>query len=146
MSQDNIAGFFLDTWYVFSSFAPFQMEWRDKTYATAEHAYQAAHFFDTNPELAEKIRLCRSPEETFDLANQNAELEDPHWKDKRLSIMEEILRCKLEQHELIAETLRKTGNLEIVEMNDNDSFWGWGSDHQGRNELGKLWMKLRSEL
>ena len=60
--------------------------------------------------------------------------------------MEEIVRCKLAQHDLVRETLIASGDRYIVEMNDNDSFWGWGSDRQGRNELGKIWMRLRDEL
>lgn len=59
--------------------------------------------------------------------------------------MEEIIRCKLEQHQYIREKLIASGDKYIVEMNDNDEFWGWGKAHQGQNELGKLWMKLRSE-
>ena len=35
--------------------------------------------------------------------------------------------------------------MYIVEMNDNDEFSGWGKNHEGDNNLGKLWMKLRSE-
>ena len=43
MNKKDIAGFFLGGWYAFDNFAPFQVEWRDKLYPTAEHAYQAAH-------------------------------------------------------------------------------------------------------
>jgi len=50
MDDKNIAGFFLEGWYVFDNFAPFQVEWRGKLYPTSEHAYQAAHFIDTNSE------------------------------------------------------------------------------------------------
>lgn len=63
-----------------------------------------------------------------------------------MAIMEEIVRCKLAQHDLVRETLIASGDRYIVEMNDDDSFWGWGSDHAGRNELGKIWMRLRDEL
>lgn len=68
------------------------------------------------------------------------------WCRKRVDIMEEILRCKLNQHELVSETLRDSGDKTIIEMNDDDYFWGWGRDRNGRNELGKLWMKLRDEF
>lgn len=146
MNDTTIAGFFLDGWYVFDNYAPLQVEWRGKLYPTSEHAYQAAHFIDNYPELAEKIRLCRSPGEASDMANENSEFDDPDWREKRLNIMEEILRCKLRQHELVSETLRKSGNKTIVEMNDDDDFWGWGRGRNGRNELGKIWMKLREEL
>jgi predicted NAD-dependent protein-ADP-ribosyltransferase YbiA (DUF1768 family) len=42
--------------------------------------------------------------------------------------------------------LLESGNKYIVEMNDKDEFWGWGKNHDGRNSLGKIWMKLRDEI
>jgi ribA/ribD-fused uncharacterized protein len=146
MDQNNIAGFFLSGWYVFDNFAPFQVEWRDKLYPTAEHAYQAAHFTDTNPELAEKVRLTSSPREASDFANLNSMHDDPEWKEKRLSIMEEIVRCKLNQHLYVKQILIESKDKFIVEMNDDDAFWGWGRDHNGENHLGQIWMNLRSEI
>ena len=146
MDKDTIAGFFLEGWYVFDNFAPFQIEWRGKLYPTSEHAYQAAHFTDSAPHIAEEVRLCRSPKLASDLANSNAAMEDPGWKSKRLALMEEILRCKLDQHDLIRDTLISSETKTIIEMNDNDAFWGWGADHNGENNLGKIWMKLRDEI
>lgn len=146
MDNDDIAGFFLGGWYVFDNFAPFQVEWRGKLYPTAEHAYQAAHFIDTNHELAEEVRLTTSPREASNIANLNSEYDDPDWKTKKLPIMEEIVRCKLQQHTYIQQILKESGDKYIVEMNDNDAFWGWGHEHSGENHLGKIWMKLRSEL
>lgn len=115
-------------------------------WSTAEHAFQAAHFFDTNPELAEQIRLARSPREADDLANANKSFDDPNWREKRVTIMEEIVRAKYEQHILIRETLKKSVGKTIVEVNDNDAFWGWGPNKKGKNTLGTIWMKLRKEV
>jgi ribA/ribD-fused uncharacterized protein len=146
MNKDEIAGFFLDGWYVFDSYAPFQIEWRGKLWPTAEHAFQAAHFFETNPDLAEQVRLMKSPRQADDFANENKQFDDPSWREKRVAIMEEIVRVKYEQHPLIQETLRKSGTMSIVETNENDLFWGWGPDGKGENMLGKIWMKLRDEV
>ena len=146
MNNDTVAGFFLKDWYVFDNFAPFQIDWRGKLYSTAEHAYQAAHFLNTEPELAEKVRACRSPRNASDFANEHSDQDDPGWKEKRLSIREEIVRAKLEQHPLVRSTLTESSELYIVEMNDEDEFWGWGKSHDGQNNLGKIWMKLRSEI
>lgn len=146
MPRDAIAGFFLDGWYVFDNFAPFQVRWRGTLYPTSEHAYQAAHFIDTAPDLAEQIRLCTSPRTASDFANTHSASEDPDWKDKKVAVMTDIVRCKLEQHPYIREVLLASGTKYIVEMNDDDPFWGWGPDHNGRNELGGIWMRLRDEL
>lgn len=146
MDNNSIAGFFLSGWYVFDNFAPFQVEWRGKLYPTSEHAYQAAHFVDIAPEFAEQIRLAKSPREASDVANEHSDREDPEWKSKRLGFMKEIVRCKLEQHAYIRQTLTESGDKYIVEMNDNDEFWGWGKNHDGENHLGKIWMQLRDEI
>lgn len=146
MSEKDIVGFFLNGWYVFDNFSAFQVEWRGKVYPTAEHAYQAAHFIEANPELAEAVRKCRSPRLASDFANQYSEYDDPNWKEKRLLLMEEIVSAKLNQHDYVKDLLIKSGSRIIVEMNDDDSFWGWGSDKNGQNHLGKIWMKLRDEL
>lgn len=146
MNTGNIAGFFLEGWYVFDNFAPFQVEWRGKLYPTSEHAYQAAHFIDTNPNLAEQVRKCLSPREASDFANDNKVQDDPNWKEKRAAFMEEIVRCKFEQHPYIQKTLADSGDKYIVEMNDDDEFWGWGKNHDGQNQLGVIWMKIRSEI
>jgi ribA/ribD-fused uncharacterized protein len=53
---------------------------------------------------------------------------------------------KLSQHEYVQRKLLQTGSAEIVEDSPYDSFWGVGDTWQGRNELGRLWMRLRKEL
>jgi hypothetical protein len=50
------------------------------------------------------------------------------------------------QHEYIQQKLFETGDLLIVEDSPKDGFWGWGPQRDGRNELGKIWMRLRDEL
>lgn len=60
--------------------------------------------------------------------------------------MEDICRHKLDQHPYIQEKLRQTADWILVEDSPKDSFWGWGPDRTGRNELGKIWMRLRDEL
>lgn len=136
----------MSEWYVFDSYAPFQIEWRGRLWPTAEHAFQAAHFFDTNPELAEKVRLAMSPREADVVANENKQYDDPQWRQKRVAIMTEIVRAKYEQHTLIQDTLLKSGTMPIIETNDNDAFWGWGPDKKGKNVLGEIWMRLRKEV
>jgi ribA/ribD-fused uncharacterized protein len=70
----------------------------------------------------------------------------PDWQEKKVEVMEEIVRTKLSQHPYIQEKLKETGDREIVENSPSDSFWGWGEDQKGVNHLGKIWMKLRDEL
>jgi hypothetical protein len=60
--------------------------------------------------------------------------------------MEELLRAKLSQHEKTRRLLLETGDKQLIENSAVDYYWGIGADGTGRNTLGKLWMKLRSEL
>ena len=59
--------------------------------------------------------------------------------------MREIVRAKLEQHSYVRQALMDSGDRPIVEMNDSDEFWGWGKNHEGQNNLGKIWMELREQ-
>ena len=67
----------------------------------------------------------------------------PDWEEVKIDVMERICRAKLQQHEYVQRKLDQTGDLLLVEDSPYDSFWGWGPDRQGRNELGKVWMRLR---
>ncbi len=142
----KIAGFYPREFYVLDNFSSFQVEIWGQVWPTSEHAYQASHFFETAPELAETIAAARSAHDAFKLAKANADKAPANWEDIKLAIMEEIVRAKLSQHYYIQQKLLQTGNVPIVEDSPKDSFWGWGAGHEGRNELGKLWMKLRDEL
>ena len=46
----------------------------------------------------------------------------------------------------IIERSFQTGKRKIIEDSPKDNFWGWGGKRNGKNELGKIWMKLRDEI
>lgn len=146
--KDGVVGFFISGWYMFDNFAPFQVEWRGVLYPTSEHAYHASKFIDLYPDIANAICLCRSPLDAANLAHKNELYRNSNWYNsgEAEKVMEDILRAKLNQHKIIRDVLIQSGNMNIVELNDSDDFWGWGSDHRGDNRLGKIWMKLRREL
>lgn len=145
-TSGKIVGFYEREFYVFSNFSSFQVEWKGKKWPTSEHAYQAAHFFETAPELVEKIFEAKSAHEAFKIAKENADKAPNNWEDIKVGIMEDIVRNKLHQHPYIMHKLLQTGNRLIVEDSPKDDCWGWGKNKDGRNELGKIWMKLREEL
>ena len=60
--------------------------------------------------------------------------------------MRGIIRAKAEQHEYVLHKLMETGDRELVEDSWLDDFWGWGTNRDGQNMLGKLWMEVRAEL
>jgi ribA/ribD-fused uncharacterized protein len=134
--------FYTPTFYVLNNFSPHAVEFRGKLYPTAEHAYQATKC--TDPQGQEEIRNARSPLMAKSLANEKYRgARDPDWDSKKLVVVEEILRAKVEQHAEAREALAKSGGEEIVEDSPTDYFWGAGADGSGQNFLGKIWMKIR---
>lgn len=145
-TDGTVVGFYEREFYPFSNFSSFQVQWRGKTWMTSEHAYQAAHFFETSPELAEHIYTLPSAHEAYKLAKANTDRLPTDWDVRKIPVMKDILRAKLSQHVYVREKLLQTGEAHMVEDSPKDSFWGWGANRQGRNELGKIWMQLREEL
>jgi hypothetical protein len=143
ISNDSI-GFYEREFYVFSNFSSFAIEWQGVHWMTSEHAYQAAKFDD--PALRQEIQNARSAHAAKKLAERYSERVRPDWHEKKLAIMEEILRVKLSQHPYVLKKLLQTEDKELIEDSWRDGYWGWGPNKDGLNHLGKLWMKLRQEM
>lgn len=136
---------FYEQWYdVFSNFSALAVEFEGALYPTAEHAYQAAKC--TDPAGKQAILRAKSPAEAKDIANLAYQAaKHPQWDQIKVGVLENILRAKLAQHDTVRQALMRSGKEDIGEASPDDMFWGYG-DGQGQNQLGKLWMKLRSEL
>ncbi|MFA5070444.1 MAG: NADAR family protein [Patescibacteria group bacterium] len=145
-TSGKIIGFYEREFYCFSNFSSFKVEWQGKIWMTSEHAYQAARFLKTAPAIAEEIYKARSAHEAKKIMERNRAKEEPNWETKKVGVMEEICSNKLKQNPYIQKKLRETGTKDIVEDSPVDGFWGWGPDRKGRNELGKIWMRLREKL
>ena len=146
VTDGSIVGFYPREFYVFENFSSFQVDWRGRRWPTSEHAYQAMKFFNTAPEIAESIFTARSAHDAYKLARANTDKYPENWDDVKVGIMKEIVRAKCEQNPYVREKLLTTLDETIVEDSPKDPFWGWGEDHKGRNELGKIWMELRDEI
>ena len=145
-TSGKIVGFYEREFYCFSNFSSFAVKWKGKLWPTSEHAYQAAHFFKTAPKIAEKIHKAMSADEAKRIAAANKDKVPKDWDKKKVAIMEDIVRHKLQQNPYVLHKLLQTGKRRIVEDSTKDDFWGWGLKRNGRNELGKIWMKLRDEV
>ena len=142
---DHAVYFYTPEFYVFDNFSAFAIKIWERIFPTSEHAYQWKKYSDSQPDIAELIFNASSPNATKKIADANKDKVAPGWHEHKTGIMEEILRAKLHQHEKVREALLRTGDREIVENSPADDFWGAGPNGTGRNELGKLWMKLRTE-
>jgi ribA/ribD-fused uncharacterized protein len=129
-----------------SNFWPCSIICEGILYPTVEHAYQSAKV--VNPETKASIRDCATPADAKDYFGKNNITPDPGWTvEKKLGIMEELLRIKFSGHEpFLTRALLATGDAELIEGNNwGDTFWGVCND-TGENNLGKLLMKIRTDL
>lgn len=135
---------FVETrWSYLSPFSAHEIVLYGVVYKTAEHAYQTLRM---KPEAQEKIRNAKSPLDAWreaQVCKQDGFLDESVNKD---DLMEQIFRAKLEQYQDIKDILLESGTAELLKIYDTDYYWGTGADGSGENNMGKLWMKLRSEL
>lgn len=145
-TSGKIIGFYEREFYCFSNFSSFSVKWKGKVWPTSEHAYQASRFMGKNPKIVEKIFKAKSADEAYKIAIKYLAKDMTKYGEKDVKTMEDIVRHKLKQNPYVMHKLIQTGKRFIVEDSPKDSFWGWGSKRNGRNELGKIWMKLRDEI
>lgn len=144
--MNDVIGFYPREFYCFDNFSSFKVLYKGVLYSSVEEAYQTLGFVDSSPEIAEKIKNSFSAHEAQKIAYANKEKRRKDWDEIKVSVMEELLRAKIEQNPYVRKKLLETADYTIVEDSPKDSFWGWGEDRCGENNLGKLWMKLRDEI
>jgi len=134
---------FKDNYKWLSNFEPVQIEFEGRSYASVEHAYQAAKTLD------EDWRTFCASDVTAGKVKRKAKviIYRPDWEKIKVEIMKGLLTKKFSQ-EPFRSKLLSTGNLSIVEKNSwSDMFWG--ADIRtgiGENYLGKLIMGIRVSL
>lgn len=144
--MNEVIGFYPREFYPLDNFSSFKVEWDGYLYSSVEEAYQAASFMGSDEEMVQAIKKSHSADEAQRLAYANKDKIRDDWDLIKLDVMELLLRLKLEQNPYVLKKLLQTGDYYIVEDSPKDSFWGWGPDRCGENQLGRLWMKLRKEL
>lgn len=132
---------FKDDYAFLSNFFTASVTYEGVDYPTVEHAFQAAKTLD----LEERDRIAKSPTPgKAKRLGQKVTLRSD-WDKLRVSVMEELVRQKFQKPSLRLRLLA-TEDVELVEGNLwGDVFWGV-SNGQGRNELGKILMRVREDL
>lgn len=125
-----------------SNFYPCEVLFEGDTYPSTENAYQAAK--STNTEYRLALMSC-TPGQSKKQSRKMQVRSD--WNDVKLGIMEDLLRQKFNQ-EPFRTQLIEIGDQPIQEGNSwGDTFWGVNiATGKGENNLGKLIMKIQSEL
>lgn len=125
-----------------SNFHPSPVALDGETYTTVEHAFQAAKTRD--PAARKRIREAKTPGSAKALGRRVQLRTD--WEDVKVEIMTDLVRQKFTAHPDLATKLLGTRGAELVEGNTwGDRFWGM-SRGTGRNELGRILMKVRTEI
>lgn len=138
--KDNIRGFF-DQYRWLSNFHECTIHYGGLTYLSTEAAYQAAKSADMNVRMQ---FLNLTPNQAKKLG-QKIELRKD-WEQSKLIVMEEITFIKYSTHPELKEKLLDTGDKYLEETNWwKDEFWGVCNEI-GKNNLGKILMKVREQL
>ena len=125
-----------------SNFHPSPVRLDGETYPTVEHAFQAAKTGDSA--ARERIRDAKTPASAKALGRRVQLRGD--WEDVKVGTMTDLVRQKFIAHPDLATKLLATHDAELVEGNTwGDRFWGM-SRGTGRNELGRILMKIRAEI
>jgi len=126
-------------------------------YPSVEHAYQAAKTLDL--EEREKILNCESASKAKKVGKTVLLRSD--WEEIKLLVMSDLVTQKFTNHSYLKERLLETGNARLYEGNWwKDTFWGVSPPPRyvyigekrvrrkgkGKNKLGRILMKVRSEL
>lgn len=137
MTIDNFRGkyFFLSNFYL----APVTFE--GLTYQNNEAAFQAAKCLQKQ----DRIPFTKMDPSTAKHTGRHVHLRKD-WENVKYQIMENIVRNKFQQNPDLAQKLIATKDAYLEEGNT----WGdriWGTvNHIGENHLGKILMKIRTEL
>ena len=130
-----------------SNFHEVEVMFEGYTYASTEHAYQAAKTLDLEErELFRKPGL--RPGEAKKMGTVLALRDD--WDEVRFDIMRDLNEQKYQTPDL-KEKLLATGDRDLIEGNNwHDCFWGScicdNCDGKGQNNLGKILMAIRDDL
>lgn len=127
-----------------SNFAPYPIKLKGKVWPTVEHYFQAQKFAGTEHE--QRIRKAKSPAIAARLGRDRSKKLRRDWESAKDSIMYAALKAKFTQHEELRKMLLATGDAKLIEHTENDDYWGDGGDGSGKNRLGQLLMRLRTEL
>lgn len=120
-------------------------------YNCTEQAYQYAKCIHHGlTKLARDIKFQQDPYVIAGIGNSF--LEDDEWSQKKVGLMEQLLRHKYDQVPIFRDMLRNTESHYLVENTWSD-FWGsacpfvcnavWDGTFRGQNHLGKLLERIR---
>lgn len=133
-----------DPFGFFSNFSPHPIFLDGERWNTVEHYFQASKF--ESIEVREKIKSIELPMQAAIEGRDSKNIIRSDWEAIKEQIMYNALRCKFLQHPKLLKQLLLTKDCFIIEHTEKDYYWADGGDGTGKNRLGILLMKVRSEM
>ena len=126
-----------------SNFYPAEVSYDGLTFQNNEAAFQAQKTLDP----AEKAQFTTMQPADAKRKGRIVRLR-ADWERVKNGIMEEIVRAKFTQNPDLKKKLLATEDILLIEGNTwNDRYWGVDiRSGNGQNHLGRILMKVRSEL
>lgn len=153
--NDKLIGGFFEQYRFLSNFHECEVWWDGLIWPSSEHAYMASKCesyyqgFDKCPTYDEEKYeyICQMSCSEVKKWGRTVKLRDD-WEKIKLDMMFQICESKFTTNKDLKQKLLATGDKELIEYNSwGDQFWGYDVDKQkGRNELGKVLMKIRGML
>ena len=132
---------FTGMYFFLSNFYEAPVVYQHIRYSNNEAAFQAQK--TTDPEL--RLKFASWSPSIAKRQGRRVSLRSD-WEVVKDDIMYQICRCKFEQNHDLCERLVQTRDEELVEGNTwGDTYWGV-CNGVGANHLGKILMRIRSEL
>lgn len=134
-----------------SNLFPCQIKIEGQTYKSVEHAYQYAKCIHHG--LVHKANEIRNQPNAYRAMNLGKEItENLDWQNKRVEVLEKLVKHKEDQVPIFRETLRKTGSNRLIK-NSWSHFWGsgcnfraevlWDGTYKGQNNFGRILERVR---
>jgi len=113
-------------------------------FATTEAAYvHQKALFHSDRHTAEAVKRSQTSIHAKRLGDKIRT--SPEWQMKKVDVMDNIIRTKLNTCNAVWRALKESGSEELIE-NTSNAFWGRGHDNKGQNTLERLWMLYRSKM
>jgi len=142
--ENNIKGFFVEYRWL-SNFHRCEILYENLIFPTSENAYQGAKIILEERKKFVEITAYDSKKfwREYTPIDKNSE----EWDNRKYDVMYNILSYKFSHNEDLKNKLINTGDKYLEETNHwEDTYWGVDYKLGGENNLGKILMKIRSEL
>lgn len=114
-------------------------------WSTVEHFFHAQKFILCK-EVFEAISIANSPAKAKQIGKKFRARRRSDWRGVRQGVMKMAIEAKFSQHLNLMRSLLATDNRMIVELANNDWYWGCGYNGRGINMMGRIIMHVRNQL